>query len=60
MKLLLSNSDFLSLPDHVEQYAPVRAKTLGLYIPDSIKQWLLSGASRIHDRRDLDLPATAK
>ena len=26
-----------SWPDHVAQYGPVRAQTLGLYIPDSIK-----------------------
>ena len=50
------NSDFLSLPDHVTQYGPVRAQTLGLYIPDSIRAWLLSGAPRIYDRKDLDLP----
>ena len=37
---LLSNSDFLFLPDHVTQYGPVRAQTLGLHIPDSIKKWL--------------------
>ena len=54
---LLPNSDFLSLPDHVTQYAPVRAQTLGLYIPESIQQWLLAGAPRIYDRRDLELPA---
>ena len=53
---LLPNSDFLSLPDHVTQYGPVRAQTLGLHIPDSIKEWLLSGAPRIYDRTDLDLP----
>ena len=53
---LLPNSDFLSLPDHVTQYGPVRAQTLGLHIPDSIKVWLLSGAPRIYDRTDLDLP----
>ena len=53
---LLPNSDFLSLPDHVTQYGPVRAQTLGLHIPDSIKAWLLSGAPRIYDRTDLDLP----
>ena len=53
---LLPNSDFLSLPDHVSQYGPVRAQTLGLYIPDSIKEWLLSGAPRIYDRKDLELP----
>ena len=53
---LLPNSDFLSLPDHVTQYGPVRAQTLGLYIPDSIKEWLLSGAPRIYDRKDLELP----
>ena len=53
---LLPNSDFLSLPDHVTQYGPVRAQTLGLYIPDSIREWLLSGAPRIYDRKDLDLP----
>ena len=53
---LLPNSDFLSLPDHVTQYGPVRAQTLGLYIPDSIRAWLLSGAPRIYDRKDLDLP----
>ena len=53
---LLPNSDFLSLPDHVAQYGPVRAQTLGLYIPESIRQWLLSGAPRIYDRKDLDLP----
>eukprot|EP00434_Breviolum_minutum_P014146 symbB.v1.2.012473.t2/scaffold861.1/size176854/3 len=53
---LLPNSDFLSLPDHVTQYGPVRAQTLGLYIPESIQQWLLSGAPRIYDRRDLELP----
>ena len=35
---------------------PVRAQTLGLYIPESIQQWLLSGAPRIYDRRDLALP----
>ena len=35
---------------------PVRAQTLGLYIPDSIREWLLSGAPRIYDRKDLDLP----
>ena len=29
---------------------------LGLYIPDSIKEWLLSGAPRIYDRKDLELP----
>ena len=46
---LLPNSDFLSLPDHVTQYGPVRAQTLGLYIPESIQQWLLSGAPRIYD-----------
>ena len=34
----------------------VRAQTLGLYIPESIRQWLLSGAPRIYDRRDLELP----
>ena len=49
---LLPNSDFLSLPDHVTQYGPVRAQTLGLYI----KEWLLSGAPRIYDRKDLELP----
>ena len=53
---LLSNSDFLSLPDHGTQYDPVRAETLGLHISDSIKVWLLSGAPRIYDRTDLDLP----
>eukprot|EP00434_Breviolum_minutum_P044361 symbB.v1.2.039612.t1/scaffold6681.1/size16222/1 len=53
---LLPNSDFLSLPDHVTQYGPVRAQTLGLHIPESIKAWLLSGAPRIYDRRDLELP----
>ena len=53
---LLPNSDFLSLPDHVTQYGPVRAQTFGLYIPESIRQWLLSDAPRIYDRRDLDLP----
>ena len=53
---LLPNSDFLALPDHVTQYGPVRAQTLGLYIPDSIKEWLLSGAPRIYDRKDLELP----
>ena len=53
---LLPNSDFLALPDHVTQYGPVRAQTLGLYIPDSIKEWLLSGAPRIYDRKDLKLP----
>ena len=53
---LLPNSDFLSLPDHVTQYGPVRAQTLGLYIPDSIRAWLLSGAPRIYDRKDLELP----
>ena len=52
---LLSNSAFLSLPDHVTQYGPVRAQTLGLYIPDSIGAWLLSDAPRIYDRKDLDL-----
>ena len=51
-----SLTDFLALPDHVTQYGPVRAQTLGLYIPDSIKEWLLSGASRIYDRKDLELP----
>ena len=30
--------------------------TLGLYIPASIQQWLLSGAPRIYDRRELELP----
>ena len=44
------------MPDHVTQYGPVRAQTLGLYIPESIRQWLLSGAPRIYDRKDLDLP----
>ena len=39
-----------------ETPAPVRAQTLGLYIPDSIKEWLLSGAPRIYDRKDLALP----
>ena len=29
---LLSDSNFLSLPDHVTQYGPVRAQTLGLHI----------------------------
>ena len=53
---LLSNSDFLSLSDHVTQYDPVRAQTLGLHILDSIKEWLLSGIPRIYDRTDLDLP----
>ena len=53
---LLPNSDFLALPDHVTQYGPVRAQTLGLFIPDSIKEWLLSGAPRIYDRKDLELP----
>ena len=53
---LLPNSDFLSLPDHVTQYGPVRAQTLGLYIPETIRKWLLSGAPRIYDRKDLDLP----
>ena len=53
---LLPNTDFLSLPDHVTQYGPVRAQTLGLYIPDSIREWLLSGAPRVYDRKDLDLP----
>ena len=53
---LLPDSDFLSLPDHVTQYGPVRAQTLGLHIPESIKAWLLSGAPRIYDRRDLELP----
>ena len=53
---LLPNSDFLALPDHVTLYGPVRAQTLGLYIPDSIKEWLLSGAPRIYDRKDLELP----
>ena len=32
------------------------AQTLGLHIPESIRQWLLSGAPRIYDRKDLDLP----
>ena len=27
-----------------------------MYIPDSIRAWLLSGAPRIYDRKDLDLP----
>ena len=45
-----------SLPDHVTQYGPVRAQTLGLHIPESIKAWLLSGAPRIYDRKDLELP----
>ena len=27
-----------------------------MYIPDSIKEWLLSGAPRIYDRKDLELP----
>ena len=31
-------------------------QTLGLHIPESIKAWLLSGAPRIYDRRDLELP----
>ena len=53
---LLPNSDFLSLPDHVTQYGPVRAQTLGLYIPESIRHRLLSGAPRIYDRRDLEIP----
>ena len=53
---LLPDSDFLSLPDHVTQYGPVRAQTLGLHIPESVKAWLLSGAPRIYDRRDLKLP----
>ena len=53
---LLPDSDFLSLPDHVTQYGPVRAQTLGLHIPESVKAWLLSGAPRIYDRRDLELP----
>ena len=33
---------------------PIRA--LGLCIPDSIKEWILSGAPRIYDREDLELP----
>ena len=37
-------------------YGPVRAQTLGLHISESIKAWLLSGAPRIYDRRDLELP----
>ena len=53
---LLPNSDFLFSPDHVTRYDPVRAQTLGLHIPDSIKKWLLSGAPRIYDRTDLDFP----
>ena len=53
---LLSNSNFLSLSNHVTQYDPVRAQTLGLHIPDSIKIWLLSGIPRIYDRTDLNLP----
>ena len=57
---LLPNSDFLSLPDHVAQYGPVRAQTLGLYIPDSIRAWLLSRAPRIYDRKDLDLPGNCQ
>ena len=57
---LLPNSDFLSLPDHVTQYGPVRAQTLGLYIPDSIKEWLLSGAPRIYDRKALSFQETAR
>ena len=27
-----------------------------MYVPESIQQWLLSGAPRIYDRRDLELP----
>ena len=44
------------VPDHVTRYGPVRAQTLGLHTPESIRQWLLSGAPRIYDRKDLDLP----
>ena len=40
---LLSNSDFLSLPDHVTQYGPVRTQTLELHIPDSLR----SGCSQV-------------
>ena len=36
--------------------APFGLKLLGLCIPDSIKEWLLSGAPRIYDRKDLELP----
>ena len=52
---LLSNSDFLSLSDHVTQYDLVWTQTLGLHISDSIKVWLLSGVPRIYDRTDLNL-----
>ena len=57
---LLPNSDFLSLPDHVKQYGQVRAQTLGLHIPDSIRRWLLSGAPRIYDRRYLTQPGNSQ
>ena len=55
-KAIFSLTRITSLPDHVSQYGLVRAQTLGLYIPDSIKEWLLSGAPRIYDRKDLELP----
>ena len=42
-----------SLPSHLRDKPD---STLGLYIPDSIRAWLLSGAPRIYDRKDLDLP----
>ena len=45
-----------SSPCLITQYGPVRTQTLGLFIPDSIKEWLLSGAPRIYDRKDLELP----
>ena len=35
---------------------PVQAQALGLHIPAPIRFWLLSGAPRIYDRKDLDLP----
>ena len=40
----------------MQEKKKVRAQTLGLYIPDSGRAWLLSGAPRIYDRKDLDLP----
>ena len=38
---LLPDSDFLSLPDHVTQYGPVRAQTLGLHMPPHLLHHLL-------------------
>ena len=53
---LLPDSDILALPDHVSQYGPVRAQSLGLQVPDAIQRWLNSGAPRIYDRVELTQP----